>query len=290
MSAPLSIHPDNSGNETIIMTLLVRDEEDIIAENIEFHRAQGVDHFIITDNLSTDFTLDILQKYVDLGWVTLWHETDDDYNQSRWVTKMARAACAPPFNADWVINNDADEFWVASNGDLKSFFASQSAETNTINAQRHDFAFLYGNDQIWHESMVYRKRHSLNHIGIPLPPKVAHRAHPDIVVAQGNHAVSGITPLVTGTQELDILHFPVRSQRQFEQKIQNGGAAYSRNTNLPKTMGKGWRNLYSTLKQNGSLDEYLHLYGIENEKVADEIQNGNLILDRRIAEFVLNIK
>jgi hypothetical protein len=33
----------------VVMTLLVRDEEDILRENIDFHLKQGVDHFIISN-------------------------------------------------------------------------------------------------------------------------------------------------------------------------------------------------------------------------------------------------
>jgi len=40
----------------LIMTLLVRDEEDIIQENIEYHLARGIDFIIATDNLSVDST------------------------------------------------------------------------------------------------------------------------------------------------------------------------------------------------------------------------------------------
>ncbi len=32
-----------------MMTLLVRNEEDVLAANLDYHLAQGVDQFIVTD-------------------------------------------------------------------------------------------------------------------------------------------------------------------------------------------------------------------------------------------------
>jgi len=93
----------------ITMTLLVRNEQDIIAENIRFHHALGVDSFIVMDNLSTDATPDIikeLSREIDIDYL---RQSQDDYNQWQWVTELARAA-AVDHKADWVINNDADEF------------------------------------------------------------------------------------------------------------------------------------------------------------------------------------
>ena len=51
----------------IVMTLLVRDEQDIIRENIEFHLSQGVDFFIVTDNRSVDMTPIYLKEYEKQG-------------------------------------------------------------------------------------------------------------------------------------------------------------------------------------------------------------------------------
>ena len=51
----------------LVMTLLVRDEEDALRANIEFHRGQGVDFFIITDNKSEDSTPAIVKEYEAAG-------------------------------------------------------------------------------------------------------------------------------------------------------------------------------------------------------------------------------
>ena len=95
----------------LVMTLLVRNEEDILSENILYHLDQGVDHFLITDNLSIDKTKDIINDYVKKGLATYIYESEDNYNQALWVSKMAQSAYET--NADWVIHSDADEFWFA---------------------------------------------------------------------------------------------------------------------------------------------------------------------------------
>ena len=62
------------------MTLLVRDEQDIIEANLEYHLARGVDFFVVTDNLSTDETPAILARYARQGVLRVITETDDDHS------------------------------------------------------------------------------------------------------------------------------------------------------------------------------------------------------------------
>ena len=94
----------------LVMTLLVRDEADIVDAQIAFHLAAGVDFVIATDNRSEDGTTDVLERYERDGRLRLLREEGDDLRQSEWVTRMARLA-ATEHGADWVLNADADEFW-----------------------------------------------------------------------------------------------------------------------------------------------------------------------------------
>ena len=75
-----------------VVTLMVRDEADIIAAFVEHHLAQGADLIIATDNGSVDGTTEILQRYADLGVLELYHDPVFRKQQHSVVTGMARRA------------------------------------------------------------------------------------------------------------------------------------------------------------------------------------------------------
>ena len=94
----------------VVMTLLARDEADIVDAWLAFHLNAGADFVVATDNRSVDGTTEVLERYARDGHVHLIREPGEDLRQDEWVTRMARLA-ATEFGADWVINSDADEFW-----------------------------------------------------------------------------------------------------------------------------------------------------------------------------------
>ena len=143
------------------MTLLVRDEADIISSNIEFHLDHGVDFVVATDNLSMDATPDILRRYERQGVLHYIHQPDDDYAQNRWVTRMARMACTE-FAADWVINSDADEFWRPESGDLKEALAEVPASCEAVSVERVNFPpRRSGDGDLFADLMVVREAQSM---------------------------------------------------------------------------------------------------------------------------------
>ena len=273
---------------TIVMTLLVRDEEDILVANLEHHLAAGVDHVIATDNRSTDGTVDILDRYRSVGVLTLIHEDGDDYSQSRWVTRMARMA-ATDFGADWVINNDADEFWWTPGHDLPALFAGVSPSIRAVRAQRANFIARPDDGQPFWRRMDIRQQPAQAHPGLDWPtlgPKVCHRGDPTIVIAQGNHSAGpeGADPHEpTDDTDLEILHFPVRSRERFENKIVLGGAAYARNTELPEEAGKIWRDMYA-VHQDGRFEDAYAACVLDAEAVRAGLDDGTLVHDRRLLE------
>ena len=231
------------------MTLLVRDEEDVIEANLAHHFAQGVDFVIATDNGSVDGTVAILEAEERAGRLRLIHEPEDTYAQHRWVTRMARLA-ATDHGADWVINNDADEFWFARDGDLATTLAAVPTDVDVVVAQRHN--------------LVARPD------GVPM------------TVRQGNHEVEGLTGATVDAGSIEILHVPVRSYAQFANKIAKGGAAYERNQELPKEVGHQWRRLHAT-QQDGTFDAEWQKLLLTDEEVEAGLADGTLVEDTRLA-------
>lgn len=277
----------------IVMTLLVRDEEDILRCNLDFHLAQGADHIIVTDNRSTDSTPEILADYAARGLVTVINETAEGYNQADWVTRMARLAYTE-HGADWVINADADEFWWPKSGNLKTLLATVPAEYGVVKAPRVNFLprpDSHDADQPFFVRMLFRDVISADDVPehhAELQPKVCHRGDAGIEIAQGNHSV--LAPSLTalpGRAPIIIFHFPIRSYAQFERKIVNGGRAYEQ-SDLPENYGEHWRNQYALWKE-GRLKEFFDERVLSEEALAARIRSGEAILDRRLISFMARL-
>ena len=242
----------DSAQPRIIMTLLVRNEQDVIAENILFHFHQGVDAFIVMDNLSTDATVEIVRDLAHTIPIELRHQRDDTYSQSVWVTEMARAA-ALEHGADWVINNDADEFWMFPNFDIRSYLRRFAEDVSGVVLQRHNAVLTQG--ESWNGfdahpcSSVLFERNSLNQLGSPLPGKCLHRASAQVTVQQGNHGISDMPGPTVHCDLATILHFPYRCFEHYQAKIRLGGAAYARNTELKPAIGRTWREQHKIVDQ-----------------------------------------
>jgi hypothetical protein len=267
----------------IVMTLLVRDEQDIIAANLDYHLLQGVDHFIVTDHRSEDATAVILKDYVDRGLVDYIHESSEGYDQHAWVTRMARMAFTE-HGADWVINSDADEFWWPAQGTLASTFAGLPASVNVVKAQRFNFVPVDETGATVYDRMVYREKISFNTFGRPLPPKVAHRGSPNVTVRQGNHSISGLGEQGLANDCIEILHFPVRSYAQIENKIAKGGRAYTITTGLPEDAGRTWRALYRDYEHDGNIRSYFDECFYDSQRLAKALAEGELVIDRRLSD------
>src|SRR5436309_6788918 len=121
----------------LVMTLLVRNEADIVDDHLAFHLASGVDLVVAADNDSTDGTTEILERYARSGNLHRIH-LRDPFSQIEVVTQMARLA-ATRFEADWVINSDADEFWWPRAGTLKEVLGAVPPRFGSVRGMWRNF-------------------------------------------------------------------------------------------------------------------------------------------------------
>lgn len=278
---------------TIILTLLCRNEADIIASTIEFHLRCGVDLILATDNGSTDGTVAILERYQRQGVLRLLHEPSHTHDQAVWVSRMARLA-AEEHGADWVIPCDADEFWWPEAGSFRAELARVPPELMAVQVDRVNFLPPPAEAPPvlpFHQRQTLRERQSCNSLGDPLPPKVCHRAHPGITVSDGNHAVLLDGELLPSQRHggLEILHFPVRSYGQLERKIREGAEALARNTRVAPQVGLTWRRLYSDHLRTGTLPAYYAGLRPEPEALAQALARGELLEDRRLQQVLADV-
>jgi glycosyltransferase involved in cell wall biosynthesis len=278
----------------LVATLLVRDEADVIKANIEHHLAQGVDYFVATDNGSVDGTTQILESYRDKGILDIIYEPEHDYQQGPWVTRMVRLA-AEKHGASWIINIDADEFWLPKDRaqTLAEVLATVSDDIGKIRAWRQDLVGFpsASTNTDWSKRLLWRNKKTVSERGTPLGPKVVHRTDPLAVVTYGNHEVEG--PSIgrfSDDEPIDILHVPLRSWEQFKTKIKNGGSAYASNNNVGPDVGWHWRNDYERLKRGELLTEY-QARCLSPRKLSDGLSSGEIVpdlwLSNEIAAFGL---
>jgi Glycosyl transferase family 2 len=205
----------------LVQTLVVRDEVDIVDAQLAYHLNAGVDFVIATDHESRDGTTEILDSYERTGYllripVSGWND------EAAWRTRMARLA-ATRYEADWVINTDADEFWMPRRGTLKELFAAVPPEVGVVWALSRQFVPRPDDPRAFAERMVVRLSSAvaINDPTSPYRPhgKAAHRADPEIVVRHGAHAaLSRRFEALRDWYPVDVLHFPFRLLDQYERK------------------------------------------------------------------------
>jgi hypothetical protein len=270
------------------MTLLARNEEDILREHILFHLNQGVDFIIATNNLSTDSTSEIMHEFERLGVLHYIYEDQDTHNQSEWVTKMAKMA-AVKYSADWVINSDADEFWWPVQGNLQTTLLQIPANKLALKVERYNFMPNSPSFEPFYKRMLVRDENSTNCFGKPLPPKSVHRASECVNVSNGNHIVRMNGAVMHySTQEIEILHFPIRSWEQFQLKIITGANALQRNQNLSTVVGSSWRYL-NELNTKGELVNYYKSMVLSLEQIESGSLNSQYRADFRLLNYLQNI-
>lgn len=264
----------------LVMTLLVRDEADIIDAQIAFHLNAGADFVIATDNGSRDGTLDVLEAYARDGYLHLIRQEGENMQQIEWVSRMARLA-ATEFGADWVINSDADEFWCSHGAPIKTVLAEVPRRFDTVRAFMRNFVPRPG-DGFFADHMnvrlvpgeATREQHRVH--PFHAQDKVMHRAHPDVTVTSGNHDATWAGSVdLRGAWPFEVLHFPMRSAEQCVLKWDN----YVR-------YGYSGYNVLTDYDAR----EYFASLVVDDAELADGLAAGTYAVDNRLRDALQSIR
>ena len=278
------------------MIYKVRDEADIIEDNLRYHRAQGVDFFVVADTGSTDGTVEMLERQERAGGLTLVRMPGGIRAAREGAGETRITRLAVEMGADWVIHNDADEFWWPLAGGLKDALESIPARYGMVVAPRTEFVPRPDGDGPFAERLTLRERHFRR------PPKTAHRAHPG-VVTRGAHPIElwvdtgspprGVLvgkpirreraehtepelPLIPApTFPLAVLHFPFRSFEHYRRRVEI--AVENRQLSRGRV-----KEAYDA----GRLEDVYADLVIDDETAARAIAEGWLVEDNRLRDYL----
>ena len=257
-----------SAQDRLVMTILCRNEVDIIESNIRTHAQLGVDAFVVMDNGSTDGTREILTELAKEFEVDIIDQPSQTYQQAKWMKQLVIYA-RKKLNAKWVISNDADEFWIPEdkNKSLKDYL---SHKDSVVTVKRHNMALTedalqpdyhfsqakyYVQYPICYDKDTQMNDDQISMIFAPLSPKVIVNPNGFIKISGGNHRAKHIGKMFTARKEvgITIFHYPIRSWEQFEANIKHRQQLLK---NPNARMGNHYRRWVSMLEKGVLRDEF----------------------------------
>lgn len=266
------------------MTLLVRNEADIVADNIIYHARKGVDGFVVMDNGSTDGTLEILESLKLNYQIVVINNPAGIYQQSKWMTRLAKIA-RNTFKADFVISNDADEFWMLDEGLKYSDVLDKGDSVVTVNRVNSVFTEDIFLPYYSYKDACYRVKQpiqysiddQLNNKNIcmqlvPISPKVIVSPKGLIRIKGGNHRAKHMN--VFGKRfekKITVIHFPIRSYAGFLSNIENRSRLLEKGASMGYHY-KRWVEFY----RKGELEEEFQRMTLKKENIHTLKNNGIL--------------
>jgi Glycosyl transferase family 2/Sulfotransferase family/Protein of unknown function (DUF3500) len=230
----------------------VKNEIDIIEAFVR-HTLAFVNHLVISDNGSTDGTLDILRALKNEGLpLTIVEDPSTGKYLSERMTRLMREYAVARHNADWVVPLDADEFLVLPDG--ARLVPPEASPGRTIAVPWRSYVPDESDDPSKFNP-VLRIRHRLVEEGwkfvkVLVPGKLA--AQPGAVLTQGNHElkVDGKLCASTDAEGLSLAHFPIRGPGQYLAKVAISALQYQTMGDQFASRAIHWRSPYDLLKRD----------------------------------------
>lgn len=285
-----------SNQDQLIMSILCRNEIDIIEANIKTHAALDVDGFVVMDNGSTDGTREKLAELAQSYNLHIIDQPSQTYQQAKWMKQLAFYA-RDKMNARWVISNDADEFWIPENGDLKSYL---QAKDSVVTVKRSNMLLTEAALQpgyhfsqaehcvlypICYDREVQKSDDQISMLLVPISPKVIVNPKGLIKLSGGNHRAKHIAKAFTARNEayIHVYHYPIRSYSQFEANIKQRQALLK----LPNAkMGDHYRR-WVRIYEEGGLEQEFARFVLTQEQLATFVNYRVAKQDNKASKAIL---
>ncbi len=249
--------PEAEGDPSCCVIMMVKDESDIVGLNLRWLRWIGIRRFVILDNLSTDGTHALIERFRagSPGCETLiLSDPIRRYMQSEKMTGLMRLAASIWPDVDWILPIDADELLIPTNG--LSVLKNLDRAYDVVVIEKVNHYLQDDRGSAVDELLVPMRQRSL--LG-RFPPKIILRANTAMAILQGNHEVrlEGSPRRIAHYGGLSLgfyyREFQVRSFEQFLKKVTNGGQAVllaERHLGRP-IGGDHWKHWYALLQAQG---------------------------------------
>lgn len=280
------------GIENIAFISMVKDESDIIYENLIWHFAVGFRKFIVFDNSSTDNTLSLIKRFAQetkgLATVLIIEDPIIMHNQNKIVNSGYRMAHEIWPEVNWFFPVDADEFWVFSQEPAQSI-AKIPNNIDVISAIKlmyrpsDDYHYMPVEGKFWHK-IHYRNSnwgsYDAKRNVYSVTPKIFMRYSDNFSICMGNHHIiyNDIFSIKAAEDADEVYHnlvndafydaadlygihlreFHIRSPQQAQKKFTNGlkAAAEIPATNKSSLKaGEHWLNYQKYLDNASSPEE-----------------------------------
>jgi glycosyltransferase involved in cell wall biosynthesis len=225
--------------EDIALITMEKNESDIIFENLVWHFALGFRKFVVIDNLSTDTTRHLIDKFAQLtkdhAQVIIMDDPIFVHIQSRITTGSYDLTRSVWPEVKWVFPVDADEFW-SPEQNLHNILTKIPSNIDTISTLKTQYYASEDYSSFGKDSPFYQKLHYRNKSFAEM--KVAIKAQPNIMIMQGNHGIwklfsypkkfkklklANFVKVISGNNlGLQMREFPLRSEEQVHSKLTNG--------------------------------------------------------------------
>lgn len=267
--------PDNPSPPfpLVALIMMIKDEADILEQNLSWHYHIGIRRFILNDNNSNDDSLQIIMSFRDEkkdAEVLILSDPLIRYMQSEKMTGLFDLARAIWPDLLFIFPVDADEFVVPSKGLEALDTVPSNVDALTLSKVVH-----YIDPDHEEKEDVFLRMPCRSEI-CALPPKVAVRARAGVQISQGNHQVFlwGRSAFYAsgGRLGLYMREFPVRSREHLHRKIINGGRAIDAAERFlgRDVGGQHWKDAYKSYVESGSLAlDRLYNYWLRKADDAD---------------------